>query len=97
MKNLELYDMISETLTHLRKDEMDLMKAKEIFNGCGKLIALTKLQFQFLEVGLPVAVPMFGYEKDVSPRDLNGLSRKNKVTNQIKKVGKEGKKILETT
>ena len=95
MKNLELYDMISETLTGLSKDEMDIAKAKEVFNGCGKLIALTKLQFQFLEVGLPVAVPMFGYEARVSPKDV-GLSRKNKVSNQIKKVKKEGEKVLET-
>lgn len=49
MKNLELYDMISETLDHLQKDQIDLMKAKEMFNGYGKLIALTKLQFQFIE------------------------------------------------
>lgn len=69
MNHKELHELLSEDLKALRDGTLEPKKAREIFNGAGKIINNCRNELVAISMGLNVDIPLLEVtkKKELSP------------------------------
>lgn len=75
MNHIQLHNLLSETLTQLKKGTIDPQLAKQIFNGSGKLIQNCRNELIAAHMGIAIEVPLLEISKKESVKLSTGSSK----------------------
>ena len=77
MNHKELHKMLSEDFKNLRSGKLSPQKAREIFNGAGKIINNCKNELQAIAMGLNVDVPLLGIKQAQVEKNRKEIEKYN--------------------
>lgn len=87
MDHKQLHAVMSEDLMKLRAGKITPKEAKEIFNGCGKIILNCRNELVAMGMGFDMDVPLLGIKAIESER-VNTRKREIKDFDKQKKIKK---------
>lgn len=75
MNHIDLHNLLSDTLTKLKKGTIDPQLAKQIFNGSGKLIQNCRNELIAAHMGIPIEIPLLQISKKESSKLYTGSTK----------------------